>query len=42
MDVVFGLEYCAAVKVGDKVMAGASVLARPSFLNQLETGWLRP
>ncbi len=30
MDVIFGAEYRAAVKVGDKVAAGSSVLARPA------------
>jgi phosphatidylserine decarboxylase len=29
MDVIFGPEYQAAVKIGDKVAAGSSVLARP-------------
>lgn len=30
MDVIFGSEYRATVKIGEKVLAGTSVLARPS------------
>jgi len=41
MDVIFGPEYKATVKIGDKVSAGSSVLARPSGIEGAEPEYSR-